>query len=38
VTANLSANVVLPGVWRVRPVHANANSITYSVGAEVFAA
>jgi hypothetical protein len=36
VTANLSAPNYLPDTWRVRPVHGNANSITYSVGAEVF--
>ena len=36
VTANVSANNVIPGHWRLRPVHGNANSITYTVGAELF--
>lgn len=33
VTANVSANDVLPRYWRVTAAHANADSITYSVGA-----
>lgn len=36
VTANLSANDVLPSVWRIVPTHGNANSITYSVAALTF--
>ena len=31
VTANVAAQTVLPEMIRVRPVHGNANSITYSV-------
>lgn len=32
VTANVSASNVLPKTWRVRAVHGDADSITYSVG------
>jgi len=35
VTANVSANDILPRVWRVSVTHNNSNSITYSVGASV---
>lgn len=35
VAANLSASDFLPKTWRVRLVHADADSITYSVGAQV---
>jgi hypothetical protein len=35
VTANLSAADVLPRLWRVNAVHADTDSITYSVGASV---
>jgi hypothetical protein len=35
VTTNVSANNLMGGHWRVRPVHANADSITYSVGVEL---
>ena len=31
--ANSKANAIVPDVWRVKPVHANGDSITYSVGA-----
>lgn len=31
--ANLTVNDVLPRLWRVKAVHANGNSITYSVSA-----
>lgn len=34
-SANISASDLLPNFWRVRMVHANADSITYSVGAGV---
>lgn len=32
---NLAANDQLPAQWRVRAVHADADSITYSVGASL---
>lgn len=31
--ANLTVSDLLPQTWRVRPVHADADSITYTVGA-----
>ncbi len=31
--ANLAVSDFLPPTWRIRPVHGNADSITYSVGA-----
>ncbi len=34
-SANVAASDILPAVWRVRMEHANADSITYSVGATV---
>ena len=34
-SANVSASDLLPANWRVRMVHADADSITYSVGATV---
>jgi hypothetical protein len=34
--ANVAANDNLPMTWRVRPAHGNANSITYSVSANLF--
>jgi hypothetical protein len=37
-TANVSTNKVLPRRWRCRPVHGNANSITYTVSAEMVGA
>lgn len=33
VTANVSANKRLPRRWRIKPVHGNTDTITYSVGA-----
>ena len=36
VTANVSANAVLTRRWRVRPVHPNAFTHTYSVGCEMY--
>lgn len=36
-SANVSANNLLPAKWRVVATHADADSITYSVGAELFA-
>lgn len=33
--ANLAVSETLPNVWRVRVEHADADSITYSVGASV---
>lgn len=33
--ANVAANDVLPRTWRVNAVHADADSITYSVGASI---
>ncbi len=33
--ANLTVNDALPRSWRIRVEHANANSITYSVGASL---
>lgn len=36
VTTNVSANSLVPQRWRVRPVHGNANSITYTVGSELY--
>jgi len=33
--ANVSASDILPRVWRVRAVHADADSITYSVAANL---
>jgi hypothetical protein len=33
VAANLVASDVLPGIWRIVATHADADSITYSVGA-----
>lgn len=38
VTVNVGANAVLPRRWRVRPVHGDADSITYSVGAQLWGA
>ena len=35
VTANVSANDIIPRVWRVNCVHADADSITYSISASV---
>lgn len=35
ITANLNANDMLPARWRVRPVHGNSGSITYSIGANL---
>lgn len=35
VTANLVANDILPFLWRVTATHADADSITYSVGANL---
>lgn len=35
VAANLSASDILPKTWRVRMVHADTDSITYSAGAAV---
>lgn len=35
-TPNQIANDLLPDLWRVSVVHANANSITYSVVAKLF--
>jgi len=37
VSANVSANDILPPVWRVRMEHGNTDSITYSVSAAVLA-
>jgi len=34
-SANVSASDLLPQIWRVRMVHADVDSITYSVGAAV---
>ena len=34
-SANASASDILPTIWRVRMEHADADSITYSVGATV---
>jgi hypothetical protein len=34
VTANLAANDTLPEDWRVTATHGNANSLTYTVGAQ----
>jgi hypothetical protein len=31
--ANLSVSDFLPSTWRIRPVHGNSDSITYSLGA-----
>ena len=36
-SANVAASDVVPPVWRVRMEHADADSITYSVGAVVIA-
>jgi hypothetical protein len=36
-TANVSTNQVLPMRWRVRPVHGDTDSITYTVAAEMWA-
>ena len=33
--ANLTANDVLPGTWRLITTHGDADSITYSVGASL---
>ncbi len=33
--ANVSASDFIPPIWRVRPVHGNADSITYSVSANL---
>ena len=30
--ANVDASAVVPSTWRVKAVHGNANSVTYSVG------
>ena len=35
VSANAAASDILPRVWRLRMVHADGDSITYSVGAEL---
>jgi hypothetical protein len=35
VAANVGVNDFLPERWRIRPVHADADSITYSVGANL---
>lgn len=35
VSANASANAYLPGTWRLKSVHGNANSVTYSASAEL---
>lgn len=35
VTANLAANDTLPENWRLKSVHGNSNSITYSVAAQL---
>lgn len=37
VTTNVSANDILPYKWRVLVTHADANPITYSVGASLIA-
>jgi hypothetical protein len=37
-TANVSTNKVLPRRWRCRPVHGDADSITYTVNAEMWEA
>lgn len=34
-TANVSVSDFIPPIWRVRPVHGNADSITYSVAANL---
>jgi hypothetical protein len=36
--ANVAAQAVLPRRWRVRPVHGNANSITYTAAAHMYGA
>ncbi len=35
VAANVSASDILPKTWRVRMVHADGDSITYSIGANL---